>query len=392
MPETELSVSFSALSEDVTPPRIIYIRNSDRQVFKRCRQKFEWVYAHRGNRVGTTKEKHFWFGSAFHYAMEDRHGYQRYESPYAALEDYVQAFTRGAIERGEGDSLVEDVPEMLDLGRSMLDYYDLWLQRRDPLKTLRIDGVPQTEVKFYIPLPINQDILNRFGYDEAYFTGTIDRVIVDDYGRLWGLDYKTAKAFQDEILDLDTQISGYCWASQFIYGKPFAGFIYQQHKKVRVEEPPFLKTTRAFSTAKTLNTTYAQYAAALTGLYGDLKSAPSANIEYLNNLAAEEDDNTDKIIRRSWVYRNAHQLNTEVERMCMEAVEMIDPNLYIYPNPTKDCSWDCNFKTACISKVDGSDWKHEIEQNTIDRQEEDETWKQHLRVPPIRQRHLLLPQ
>jgi hypothetical protein len=36
---------------------------------------------------------------------------------------------------------------------------------------------------------------------------------------------------------------------------------------------------------------------------------------------------------------------------------MLNPDLAIYHNPTKDCSWDCPFKSMCIAMEEGADWE-----------------------------------
>ena len=50
-----------------------------------------------------------------------------------------------------------------------------------------------------------------------------------------------------------------------------------------------------------------------------------------------------------------HIENTYVH-IINEGKEMLNPNIAIYPNFTKDCSWDCQFKDACLSLEDIGDW------------------------------------
>lgn len=368
----------SALDGGFQPSRIAYIRTSDRSTFRRCRRKFNWSYLHRGNRTGREAKAPLWLGTGFHYAMEDFHGHKHHKSAAEALRSY--AF---ATKKSKGVGVPTDWEELVDQGSGMLDYYQEWLRTRDGLSTLWVDGIPQVEVRFQVPVDIDPVFLARVGFDACVYTGTIDRVCIDEFGRIWPLDYKTAKAIQTGHLETDAQVTAYCWAVQQIYSLPVAGFIYQQHKKQVPHEPAFLKGTGAFSVAKNQVTTYALYAKALRNLYGSVEKAPGLNIQFLNNLAAEESDRADKLISREFVERNRHQIDSELAKIQAEVMEMLDPNLALYPNPTRDCSWDCDFKVACLSLDDGSDWNYEIETNTADREDLIESWRSNLQYNQI---------
>jgi hypothetical protein len=322
--------------------------------------------------------------------MEDYHGFRRFEDPMEAFNAYSRA---ARITPGYG--VPEDREELEDLARGMLDYYTVWLDRREPLQTYWVDGQPQVEVNFHVPIPLDPELLRSYGYDRAVYVGTIDRVCIDEFGRLWLLDYKTAKAIKLDHLELDGQITAYCWGAAHFYNRPVAGFIYQQHKKQLAHEPEFLKSRSRLSTSKTQVTTYALYTSALSKLYGPEweQTAPDENITFLNWLATQESKRADALISREYTERNAKQLENEGYKILMEAAEMLNPNLPIYPNPTRDCSWDCaTFKAACLMMDDGSDWQHEIEQGTVDRGEEDTRWRNKVMWPredPLPQLHLI---
>jgi hypothetical protein len=293
-----------------------------------------------------------------------------------AFEGYVDA-----SKRVQGLELPPNLAELTQLGQGMCDYYEEWLSSRDPGTTLVVNGVPQVEVRFQIEVPLDPDLLRSYGYDKCYYTGTIDRVILDEYGRIWLCDYKTAKNIITAHLDTDPQITAYCWAATQIYEQPVAGFVYQQHKKSVPREPEFVKSTGMFSVAKTLNTTHALYKKALVNMYGSAEKAPRINVQYLNNLASEETKCADKVIRRDFIERNEYQIVNESWKILAESAEMLNPNLALFPNPTRDCSWDCDMKAACINLDDGADWEFELENSTIDRGEEDLSWRRHLQVP-----------
>jgi len=41
----------------------------------------------------------------------------------------------------------------------------------------------------------------------------------------------------------------------------------------------------------------------------------------------------------------------------MELEDITNPNLPLYPNPTKDCEYMCPMQAACVALDDGSDWE-----------------------------------
>ena len=247
-----------------------------------------------------------------------------------------------------------------------------WLKSRDPLKTYVVDGHPQVEVYFEIPVPFESP-----HFDKILYTGTLDRVAVDDEECLWLVEYKTAKAMQVLHFDTDEQISSYCWAGDVLYDRPIKGVVYQQHKKT-IPDLPRLLANGTYSLNKQQATTHQLYRDALVNLYGDVMKAPKANVDFLNNMTALESEDNDGFIRRDWIYRNTPQMEATGAKILAELPEMLDPELSLYPNPTRDCSWDCDMNTACICMDDGSDWQFMLADMTQQRDQENTSWRNHL--------------
>lgn len=350
---------------------IAKIRTSDRIAFKRCRRKWGFSSSMRMNLTNEEAKAPLWMGTGFHYAMEDYHGYNEHKHPSDAFRAYVKAVQATPLARQP-----DNWEQLQDLAIAMCDYYVEWLRTRKQLETFWYNGKPQVEVQFEIPLPVPQEFLDKNGWDQVVYQGTLDRVVIDEHGRLWILDYKTAKSFATHHLDTDPQITTYCWAGTVLYpDMPITGFVYQQHKKDYPSEPEFLKSSKSFSTSKSQTTTHRLYKNALVNLYGDIKAAPSKNVEFLNFLAMSEDENMDAMIRRDWEFRNDHQIEAEGAKILLETMDMANKDLALYPNPTRDCSWDCDFKMACVMMDDGSDWEYELKHSTISRSDENDNWR-----------------
>jgi hypothetical protein len=79
-------------------------------------------------------------------------------------------------------------------------------------------------------------------------------------------------------------------------------------------------------------------------------------------LAYEEDMNGNQFIRYDFVPRNEAIKRSTYNNMIAEGKDMLVPGLNIYPNPTKDCSWDCPFKNMCIAMEEGADWRFYLDE------------------------------
>lgn len=378
----------SARIDKTTGERVAVLRTSDRLSFKSCRRKWAWNSHLRDNMQAITTADPLWLGSGMHYALEDFHGDKVYGTAANALVAYSKAYAKTYPKK-----LPPDWRDLEVLGREMMEYYEMWLQGRDPLPTYIHNGIPQVEAN--IKVSIDWDLIKHYckgdtakydrirsEYDRVEYSMQLDRVIQDENGLLWIMEYKSAKIMQTTHYLTDPQVSAYCWGADAVYAIPVAGVIYQQHKKDLPNGGRILKNGTV-STAQNQATTHRMYRNTLIEVYGDVSKAPPENIKYLNQLALEENADNDGYIRRDRVYRNAKTSQAESEKILMEAVDMLDPGLPLYPNPTRDCVHRCNFLDACVSMDDGSDWKHQLMLEAEERPEGYDGWRKNLPDPAI---------
>lgn len=371
------------------------IRTSDRRTFRRCMRKWDTISSMRQNltRKGTETNINFWFGTGIHFALEDFHGYNKYGDPRRAFYAYFKAF--------DEDTLPIGAESLYDLGMSMLSYYMVWYPKHNmapqfetawldtegnPVPANTEGASPAVEVKFMIPLDTHA-IVDRQGNliaqfkgeqaeydgrilyvkeqqvylcdkhtDEAlpvqivpiYYHGTVDKIVQDKLGRYWILDYKTAKGADTNKLDTDDQITAYLWAAAKSFKFPVYGFIYHQLTKDKVKEPKRLKDG-TLSVDKKQKTTYGLLKEALIEEYGAVTSAPSKYIEFLNVLAEKESPEGDRFIRWDFIKRSPEQLENHQKAIYSELEIMLNTSITPYPNPTRDCIWDCPIRDACIA-------------------------------------------
>jgi hypothetical protein len=333
-----------------------------------------------------------WFGSAIHYALEDYHGYKHFPTAGDAFRAYCIATAKQHIRE-----LPSDAEEHYKLGGAMMDYYTNYWEpaRKHKLdQTFWLDDqehgkpIPQVEVNFEIEVPIHEHPLlesytRAHGADCVLYRGTIDRVSVDDLGRLWVVEYKTAKRAEHMHYQTDPQVTTYAWACSHIYNRPVAGIVYMQFVK-DFPAPPRILSTGKISTAANLATSSLLYREALTDLYGDAHKAPEANRNFLTNIMIKENEDMDRYVHREYIYRNEAMCAAEAQKILLELEDMLNPDLPLYPNPTRDCSRMCSFLGACVSFDDGGDWEGNLATNFSQRdQAADRMWRRRLPSPEI---------
>jgi hypothetical protein len=367
---------------DPNLPRTAIIRTSDRSAFRGCRRRWGWSSHLRHNRGPKYGISPLWFGTGIHFALEDFHGFNRFGHPRTAFEAFVKAST--AHDR---DKLPDDWEELLTLGQGMMDYYTIWLSLRphQTLQTLWIDGIPQVEVNARIRVPWEAGL---HGYDEVWYSLTIDRICIDENGVIWPLDYKTAKSIETFHFLTDPQINAYMWATPLLYNYPVGGFKYMQFRKGIPNPGRILQTGHvSYAENQENSTTHWMYRQTLLSVYGEINHAPSGCQDLLRRLAMREDENKDSFIQLDTVNRNERMGQSEGVKILLEIEDMLNPNLPLYPNPTRFCvnTWrpemSCPFLSPCVSMDDGGDWLYELEQTTEPREERYDTWRQKIIWP-----------
>lgn len=371
------------------------VRTSDRRTFRRCFRKWSYISSLKKNLThkGTEQNINFWFGSAIHFVMEDFYGYNKFKDPRRALKAYYDSF--------DSDDLPEGAESHLQLGYSMLSYYLTWYERHNQVpefETIWFDkhknvvpafttgAEPAVEQRFNIPLGIK--VIADVETDEIYtvykegqleygkgffiptegvegrwmtkiteeshpaiitpmfYHGTMDRLVIDRNGNWWILDYKTAKSADTNKLDTDDQIAAYLWAAEIWFQHSIQGFIYLQLTKDVAREPKRLKDG-SLSADKRQKTTYSLFKQELIDEYESLAAAPNKYIDFLDYLAMQESPEGDRFIRWDLVKRTKEQIKTTYKNIMAETELMLNLD-YCYPNPTRDCIWDCPIRDMCL--------------------------------------------
>lgn len=421
---------------------------SSSRSFRRCMRKW---YHQSGYGLALDRKENsanmpipFWLGSGLHYALEDFHGYNLFRDPRLAAIAYYKAHLQQEMPAGADDAITlvidmleyylewlpkhNDLPQfqtlwqepdgkyviadnksekavplcekemMLDMGvrivvesttGKILGKFEnvdgIWTKdgfsiEKEAINIDDSETIYELRASHYLDSAVNVQIM------PIVFHGTCDKVVIDKNGSVYLVDYKTAKGADIAKLATDDQISRYIWAMEQILNLPIKGFIYLQFTKERIKEPKVLKNGD-LSTDKKQKTTSVKYKQAIEEIYGGTALAPSKVIDTLNAFRDLEHAEGDRFIRWDIVERDLNQKFTTYNNIMGEIDLMTNPNLYPIPNPTRDCSWDCPFREACIlyekQDMDGYNdiLESEWQTRTKERGEEDPTWQS--RIPKV---------
>ncbi len=338
------------------------IRTSDRKAFKECRLEWDWNSKIRQNYEPNTEAQALRFGTAVHAGLADLHDSTTWGvgapatrlalAQLAFVKEYPFQSWNGGTEGSEDEYAAYAVD--LELGKGMLAHFVDWAA--DWHKTITPVHV---EVEFEVPIPAPNAMPGRFGNSidgdllcdgmPVVYQGRIDMILRDQWGGYWIVDWKTAGRIEGshEWLQMDEQITSYCWALQHALGIKIEGFLYIELLKALPHSPKVLKKG-GLSVDKSQNTTEKVYLDTLAHMgYTDL----SPYDEMLTFLRAQGN----KFFRTTDVQRSPRELELIGERIGLESVDMLnDPS--IYPNPSKFRCGRCAFKSPCLMRAEGSDF------------------------------------
>lgn len=374
------------------------IHTSERRSFRACRRRWDWLF--RENRYPKVTAKPLEFGVAFHAAMEVYYAPETWDwdrevvSSQAIMKFVEECEKQKAIAIEENGHLYldgeqeEDYAERVELGRGMLTYYfthvapfedQNWTPSKVEIKFMVAIPHPETGETLWCKcdscwnryVAYARKVYEETGRDDhaprhlwnglpVVYAGRLDMLAVDGDGGYWIFDWKTTRSIAEnyEFLYLDDQIGSYVWALDQI-GIPVRGFVYHEQRKGYPQPPAKNKVRRLgciFSKNKNQDTNYEMY----------LKTIMAEDRE-----AYEEglyDDMLDFLKAEGITYFARHQIHkspTELvnigRNIGMEALDMINPDLLVYPSPGRfGCNF-CAFREPCISKNDGSDYQYTLD-------------------------------
>lgn len=290
-----------------------YFSNSEIQTFKDCRRKW-WLSYYRGL---TPKEHKFLgplaIGGRIHRALQDWYVpiTQWRLDPRDGIELHI-ASDLNVIHNTYGNEPPENFMKQFfkeaDLERIILDGYMDWLEETGADEPYQIIAPEE-----YIEMPWSTE---RFDDRIAMLIGRLDvRIRHLRSGMTFFMDHKTLASIDTPLLVSDEQMLMYTLLLKSVVGDT-AGAIYNMLKKVRrsaTAKPPFFNRVEVSYNRHQVNTF----------------------VRHLGIILEEISSVEEKLSRTKEPWNIEH-------------------HDVIYPRPTRDCSWKCDFYKVCSMFDDGS--------------------------------------
>lgn len=346
--------------------KIFRLSTTERQEFKECRRRWDFGSFSRQAIEPNRPAIALWFGTGIHHALEMYYSntdlvvepvgekevrYLMDCEPERAIVEHWKHWAAKEIARIENSQTVlwdeqrTELEESVKLGSGMLEGYVAWAQKEDSRDDTGFKEVLYTEKEFAVWVPDENGepyhMVDGSGQVwEIWLVGRLDMVVKDFDDRIWVLDHKTSKDRLDaDILILDDQMTMYLWAAQQILKVPLEGCYYNVLRKKLPKEPTMLKAG-GLSKAKDQDTTYDVYMQAILD-----NGLDPADYEGILDILANK---RTAFFERVKVRRNSHEIAMAGRMLLLEAIDMLnDP--YIYPSPTRDCKWKCDYKDLCLA-------------------------------------------
>ena len=345
-----------------------------------------WWWAWREGLESNRQKMPLWFGTGIHLAAEQWYipGTKRGRDMRETWSEYcdgvkeLMRVDKGAYP-GDPEQIVVDAE---GIGLAMLDNYLVEYGQDEEWEIIS----PEQTFAVRIPRRAPEDMT-----PVAKFHGTFDIVARNlGNGHIFLWDHKTAKSIQTRHLPMDDQAGGY-WAvadnvlrRQGLIGKKerIRGILYNFLMKAAPDERPVDDKGRATNKprkehyiAALMEHDFGQFinlggvekqwidedGPAQAKAYGKMKlpeliaEAESLELTVLGDVSAQQPSPR---FHRELVYRTSRERRRQIQHISDEVQQMNvlrDGELPLTKNPTRDCTWDCDFYDLCLADENGGD-------------------------------------
>lgn len=306
---------------------------------------------------------------------------------------------------GDNEETIEHFMMLRDLGRGMMEFYKSYAEANDNFDVVAVEHdfsvpilSPEGKPLYMVDnrdMPENWDYLdepqeNIYGplykyvggrwLKQVHARGRMDIIVRDrDSGRYGIRDYKTSGKVPDEDyfrhLELDEQCTSYLSYGEVeakVYDLPYKELDYIDYVAIfkGYPSPPTI-TSRGFpSLDRSKESTTAAMFEATVEIMSEID--PTIKFWFEHDQKAQSyyswllEIGDKKFIWSTTAWRNRTQRVNAMQRVYYEALDMLDPNLKFYPNPTKNYSClNCAFRAPCIAAETGADFKSIIDEGFI---------------------------
>lgn len=345
------------------------IRTSERRTFKRCEQKWEWGY--KQGLKPHRESNPLWFGQAVHLALAEWYqpGKKRGIHPSTTFTESLEDGKVQRFDTNDYDDMAEYAAS-LQMGVDMLNRYVEFYGEEDNWEVI------QPEMSFQVWFPHPTKNIKRW----LRYLGTVDgvfRYVGETDGELrngsiWLFEHKTAAGIQVNHLPLDDQAGSYWALAGMILrkrgvlkkGEAIDGIMYNFLRKA-TDDPRPQNADGMYCNKPTKQNFLDQLTEAGIQVSVKMKGDELADTAYENAVTVFGEVSKTQpppYLERIPVFRSSAARKMMLKRIVdeglhIEAARRNPPLLPITKNPTKDCSWDCEFFKMCQLHENGADWE-----------------------------------
>ena len=280
-----------------------------------------------------------------------------------------QAFTKAmAAQREKHEATApltaeerEDWERQLAYGKELLEQYITWAPTVDRFWPVRV------ETDFYAQIPDfrnpGHDLVSPDG-QPIHYQGRVDMLVVDEHDAYWIVRHRLApEGFADlDLLFLDDELVAACWAWELFYlGMRIAGTIHNEFRLGGAPPDPAEPVRRPRAAHAWARARASQRAAAPSDAGGvGPATVPVPGHRRMYARAAREPEEVvveegGGMFRRTRIPRRRAELDALAERLAMEALDMTDPELVLYPTPSVAHCSVCQYRAPCLAMNEAGD-------------------------------------
>ena len=321
------------------------IRPEDRSLFKRCRRAWDLGARTRRNLEPATMPVSAPVGVDIDRAVHDALAVYYFPGmwdwpPAVVLPVVQQAFDRSVREHSrDGPAAVDEAP--VREARLLLESYAAWAPSVDRFAPIRV----ATDVDIHVPDPRTpaRDLVAPEGGAVRYLD-RVDLLVIDDAGAYWVVDHRVVRGEWTDVdqLLLDEHCLAWCWAWELFYpGMRVAGTIYNE---LRLDAP--VAGRPADPAVLPARSPVSQHRRMYEPPTETRRPPPGTPRVFQETAGA---------FRRTQILRTDAELAAFGARVALEALEMTDPDLPLYPNPSPDHCARCAYRAPCIAMNEDED-------------------------------------
>jgi hypothetical protein len=319
----------------------------ERAAFKRCRRQWDFGSAQRQN-LQTVEPA----PPDLNRAICDALAVYYYPGMWDWQSHIVLPLVRKAFMRTMEAVTPSPIREAdIELGTDLLEQYIAWAPSLDDFGPLKIE----TDVEALVP-DIRQPDRGLLTSDgrRVLYTERIPLLAVDASDEYWVVKHQVVPEWQElEALLLDEAAVAACWAWEQTYlGMSIAGTVHNEILRSPSDElGPLPTETR---TGRPGRGGYDQNEPS-----GGGRSIPQLQRpERLENRPGTGDRverETISLLRRTRIRRSRAEIETATQQIGAELLEMLDPELALYPTPSPAHCPQCIFVAPCLAMTEGTD-------------------------------------